>query len=1143
MAALNPDSFDRALRTFKKSLSPTLAKKFSICTLGDLKDTVRDIQQKEGTAQDGRLRNMVRLRAFVEAMEEFAKVVEIFLNANEFVCFIWIARAHLDSFDKLLDAYSQIGDAIPGLLAYRATFERHPTLAAVLEDYYSDILRFHQEALEVFNRSKWKNFLHATWKTFDTRLGPILQSLSSRRGLLESEKTSASLYEIQAVRENIEKVYKEQTRQATEMNANKQELKIARIKQRLLVSDYQTDQIMPANVKHRSGNASGQWIFNNAEFLTWSDGTSPGHGVLYVHGIPGAGKTTLMSTIIGKLLGEMKADQGSTRCVTAYFYFKHGQKDKNNHNDFLRALLAQLLDRDIVMPERLYNVLFSAAEENLRSTKTLETHIPEAFEGYQTLFLILDGLDACEQEEAECTIEWLLSLVNGGLEASNTHLRLMISGQRDGVLDKILANQPSIALESSPEHLEDITQYCQTYIDRNKRKTKLNIDPELQGKIVKLVTEEAKGMFLYARVVLENLLRQTSTRRLKQELRPGTFPRGLEAAYERVIARVVKESSEAEREDATAVLSLVLCAKRPLRWREIQAFFCIRPEDGEVDYDRFLQVDYKELCGALLDAHQMDNSTAGPEDIVQIVHETARRYLCDRKVIDFELENAKLSIFCAQYLSSEPFHIGIAPDDILQHAKRGYYSFQDYAVQYWFEHLRQCVEFSNIIDSDLFGRSIDLARKFLDLYCLEDVLDKQNDMASHSQVIETIRRLPKDGRERNSHLNFELPTLFIRRQIAKLRDEDVDSDVREMLANLYGQVESYKCPKPWCELFKGCLGTADKLKEHIDRHELPFSCPSDGCFAGKLGFSSDSSLRQHMKDHHSEKKNDLFFPTMHQKKMASIFSAAAKGDLEAVKKALDSGEDVNQTTKPKGSQTPLFLAARHGHLQVCKLLLSRGADDRGHKMTIRNDLTARNALDAAARARRVDIVSLLLQEWPNYETVRSAANLAASNGHIDVVRVLFEFGLSEVTDGNWEFVNPWLLLNAVRSDSEALVQYLLQNGQERYASQDCVDAALHTPAARPILRLLLSTGQPTITNSYLIEKCINGYQLSLAKMLISYPKTRLDDSDLQRCLNKADEKEGFDDVARALRALLDTSRSKQRSVRWPESVEGLTQDR
>jgi len=59
----------------------------------------------------------------------------------------------VSSFDKLLDVYAQIGDVIPGLQQYRGTFERYPAVATVLEDYYSDILTFHHEALRVFNRS------------------------------------------------------------------------------------------------------------------------------------------------------------------------------------------------------------------------------------------------------------------------------------------------------------------------------------------------------------------------------------------------------------------------------------------------------------------------------------------------------------------------------------------------------------------------------------------------------------------------------------------------------------------------------------------------------------------------------------------------------------------------------------------------------------------------------------------------------------------------------------------------------------------------------------------------------------------------------------------------------------------------------
>lgn len=41
---------------------------------------------------------------------------------------------------------------------------------------------------------------------------------------------------------------------------------------------------------------------------------------------------------------------------------------------------------------------------------------------------------------------------------------------------------------------------------------------------------EDVGMFLYARVVLENLLSQTRLSRLRQEVQPGVFPDGIERA-------------------------------------------------------------------------------------------------------------------------------------------------------------------------------------------------------------------------------------------------------------------------------------------------------------------------------------------------------------------------------------------------------------------------------------------------------------------------------------------------------------------------------------------------------------------------------------------------------------------------------------
>jgi hypothetical protein len=89
MAGPNADSFQRALNKFKESLSPGLIDQFSMCTLQDVRDICRDIQQQQGP--EGKLRHMRRLESFIEAMEQFGKVIEVFVNVNDVVCFVWVS--------------------------------------------------------------------------------------------------------------------------------------------------------------------------------------------------------------------------------------------------------------------------------------------------------------------------------------------------------------------------------------------------------------------------------------------------------------------------------------------------------------------------------------------------------------------------------------------------------------------------------------------------------------------------------------------------------------------------------------------------------------------------------------------------------------------------------------------------------------------------------------------------------------------------------------------------------------------------------------------------------------------------------------------------------------------------------------------
>ncbi|RYP42924.1 hypothetical protein DL770_011966 [Monosporascus sp. CRB-9-2] len=738
MAGQNPDSFDRALNRFKRDLPPDLASQFSICKSEDVRDICREIQQTQG--REGKLRYMRRLESFVEAMEQLSKVIEVFLNVHQFVCFIWgpikfllgIARTYLESFDKLLDAYARIGEVMRGLTDYQTTFEKYPSLA-----------------------------------------------LTSRREHLESEKVSATLYEIQGLRQDISEVRAENTRQIAQENLEKHKQRVLCIREKIRAPNYQIDQEM--STEARGGKGSGKWFFEDLKFQEWLTTRKPGHGLLYINGIPGA------------------------------------------------------------------------------------------------------------------------------------------------------------------------------------------------------------GMFLYARVVLENLLNQTRLTRLKNEMEHGTFPKGIEKAYERVAVRIFEESSTAEREDALKLIGWVIHARRLLRWREIQSLFCIDPVIGDVDYEeRRLRVTCKELCGSLVDIHHAMDIKDHPEASISIVHETARE-----KWLNSGIEHAKLAVFCSRYLTSKPFASGLDAQDVTAHAAKGFYGLQDYAVQYWFDHFREYMKMAPTLDPSQSQEIIEAAIDFLKSYGLPSKIETNFKTDGSQGVLQALRLLPEVESERNEYLNIEIRTCLIRQAI-----ETLGKDIKEqkVLANLYGATTTYKCSKPWCLFFSSGLQSADDRRRHVDKHDLPFQCHFEDCFAFQLGYDTKSKLDQHMRDHHLQQNDEAPFPEVTNKK-TSLRAAVQKGDLALVRTLLDSGEDPNSGTGPKGTRAPLYLAVVAGHSMVCKLLLEKGGEIR---MELRGEALHRAVLNG-----NQDILQLLVNaEHFSSEATEKRGQMAfceaCARGDLDIVKLLFEFGTGEL---------------------------------------------------------------------------------------------------------------------------------------------------
>lgn len=130
---------------------------------------------------------------------------------------------------------------------------------------------------------------------------------------------------------------------------------------------------------------------------------------------------------------------------------------------------------------------------------------------------------------------------------------------------------------------------------------------------------------MYAKVVLDNILSQTSIYELEQELE-REYPRGLDEAYERVAERVLGKTSDSHKRAALQILGLVACAARPLKWREMQCYFCVDAMNGSCDPRRRKVGGPKDLCGSFVESEACATFPEFPfEAYVTMVHNTAKR--------------------------------------------------------------------------------------------------------------------------------------------------------------------------------------------------------------------------------------------------------------------------------------------------------------------------------------------------------------------------------------------------------------------------------------------------------------------------------------------------------------------------------------
>lgn len=128
---------------------------FGSTTLEDVHRIVAKIQSRQGI--DRTLMDMTRLQPFLDRMVDLTKAIRTLSDSAKCVAFVWgplkavftATSQDQKALDILLDAFEQLGNAIPDLRKHEGIFDVHPELWAILELIYQDVLQFLEQALRL----------------------------------------------------------------------------------------------------------------------------------------------------------------------------------------------------------------------------------------------------------------------------------------------------------------------------------------------------------------------------------------------------------------------------------------------------------------------------------------------------------------------------------------------------------------------------------------------------------------------------------------------------------------------------------------------------------------------------------------------------------------------------------------------------------------------------------------------------------------------------------------------------------------------------------------------------------------------------------------------------------------------------------
>ncbi|KAI0438618.1 hypothetical protein F4803DRAFT_534503 [Xylaria telfairii] len=915
------------LHDFRRVSGLTAAEEaqFQSSTFETTQAIISNIQSRQEKGEG--LMYMQRLEPVLVSMKQFAEVSEaigVTYGSSDAMIYVWGPMEYIllatslysDVFNCILDAYQGIGEQIPKLQVYRERLASNTHLKHVLVLIYSDILWFHGEILRQIKQREWKTMFISTWGDFATCLDQIKANIGRSDRLISSNVSFKELEEMQNLRASSLHTFK--TNKTAEDISRR-----ATIMQWLSPYDCEAEQ-----ARHRKTRSvcksPGQWLLNNSLFQKWSASEVCSDPFIWLSGIPGAGKTILASVIVDHLQLEFSGT------AVAYFYCKHGNESRNSFISIARAILAQLLCHRPHLTPYYFEKASTSGDFLLKSESTAKGMIQTLLSSCDKTYIVIDGVDECGRNDRNEIAEVFRTTIEDLPAGIAGSVRCMFISQDDDNARRNFRDIPAIKI--SHENQDDLKEFAEKR--HRALEAKFGLLRSNDCHISNILVARARGMFIFADLFAKYLEAQLSKAALLAELDPSKLPVSLDHLYERILTRVFET-----RDNTSVTLSIrqvlgwIACARRPLKWAEVQGAVCVDFDNQIVDRERMLSDSPKDLFASLIEIRE-DNT-------VELVHETARAYLC-KHIIDFHGAHYSLAIVSIGYLTLPQLDED-AGESVYTNLVNGTYSFYDYASACWAMHLQEAVsalkpdtELTQLLESLETFIDVHWSPKHKPLQDLKKVTSSLESISTSKTFDKIVHAVGWAKRQSSKHGQGPSPDEALdlwevtERVRSILEDAHPSREEEEKLRGFYGPCW-FKCPRVNCLRYYEGFGTFEQRQHHLNKHDRPFLCYVAGCHMEVFGYATGNELKQHLLKYHGigsfDDMSDGEFPDPPKRKAVT----AAKS--EAKYKCTECGKDFTRNHNLKN-----HLRSHKGlkpyECKVCNEKFTRKSDcdrhERGH---------------------------------------------------------------------------------------------------------------------------------------------------------------------------------------------------------------------